>query len=218
MKTKDKVTFFHSISFKITLVVVLASMVCITANVTNAGNKAEEAVRGLNHEYLLSVAENSAQTLSGIPDRQMTEDTRAGIISGVKMEGIESSYTYLLDENGKILYHPMTDSIGQTVSNPPINDIVEKLKSSAVPEKGVIEYDLDGVKKTAAYAVTSQKMIVVTTIDESDIVDPVNHMVSSMVLVSIISTIVCIVYNLTQLLTHQTDFPGHFSCFIFSLT
>ncbi len=52
MKTKDKVTFFHSISFKITLVVVLASMVCITANVTNAGNKAEEAVRGLNHEYL----------------------------------------------------------------------------------------------------------------------------------------------------------------------
>lgn len=193
MKTKDKVTFFHSISFKITLVVVLASMVCITANVTNAGNKAEEAVRGLNHEYLLSVAENSAQTLNGIPDRQMTEDTRAGIISGVKMEGIESSYTYLLDENGKILYHPMTDSIGQTISNPPINNIVEKLKSGAVPEKGVIEYDLDGVKKTAAYAVTSQKMIVVTTIDESDIVDPVDQMVSSMVIVSIVSTIICMI-------------------------
>lgn len=193
MKTKDKVTFFHSISFKITILVVLASMVSITANVTNAGNKAEEAVRGLNHEYLLSVVENSAQTLSGIPDRQMTEDTRAGIISGVKMEGIESSYTYLLDENGKILYHPMTDSIGQTISNPPINNIVEKLKSGAVPEKGVIEYDLDGVKKTAAYAVTSQKMIVVTTIDEADIVDPVDHMVSSMVIVSIASTIICMI-------------------------
>lgn len=194
VETKNKVSFFHSISLKITLVVVLSSMISVTANVTNAGNKAEEAVRGLNHEYLLSVAENCAQTLSGIPERQMTEDTRSGIVSNVKMEGIESSYTYLLDENGRILYHPMTDSIGQTVANPPINEIVDKLKSNAVAEKGVIEYDVEGVKKTAAYAVTSQKMIVVTTIDEADIVDPVDRMVSSMIIVSLVSTVLCVIF------------------------
>lgn len=194
MEMKNKISFFHSISLKITLVVVLSSMISVMANVTNAGNKAEEAVRGLNHEYLLSVAENCAQTLSGIPERQMTEDTRSEIVSNVKMEGIESSYTYLLDENGRILYHPMTDSIGQTVANPPVNEIVDKLKSNAVAEKGVIEYDVEGVKKTAAYAATSQKMIVVTTIDETDIVDPVDRMVSSMIIVSLVSTVLCVIF------------------------
>lgn len=168
-------------------------MISVTVNVANAGNKAEDAVRGLNHEYLLSVSENTAQTLSGIPERQMTEDTRTSIVSNVKMEGIQSSYSYLLDENGKILYHPATDSIGQMISNPPINDIVEKLKSSSVPEKGVIEYELEGIKKTAAYAVTNQKMIVVTTIDETDIVDPVDNMTASMIRVSLVSTIICMI-------------------------
>ncbi len=193
MKIKDRVTFFHSMSLKITLVVILASMISVTVNVANAGNKAEDAVRGLNHEYLLSVSENTAQTLSGIPERQMTEDTRTAIVSNVKMEGIESSYSYLLDENGKILYHPVTDSIGQMISNPPINEVVEKIKSNAVPEKGVIEYELEGVKKTAAYAVTNQKMVVVTTIDETDIVDPVDNMTASMVRVSIVTTFLCMI-------------------------
>ena len=67
-EAKDKVHFFHSISFKVTLVVVIASMICILANVINAERGAEKAIRALNDEYLLSVASNSAETISNIPE------------------------------------------------------------------------------------------------------------------------------------------------------
>ena len=39
---KDRVNFFHSITFKIMLVVILSSMLCILANVVNAEYSAEK--------------------------------------------------------------------------------------------------------------------------------------------------------------------------------
>lgn len=193
MENRDKVAFFHSISFKVTLVVVLASMICITANVINAEKSADRAIRNLNDEYLLSVAANTAQTISGIPDEQLTDETCAGIVSTVKMEGVDSSYSYLLDADGKIIYHPMAEKAGQMVEVASMKETVTKLQSGAAPETGIIEYEQDGIKKSAAYAVTAQNMVVMTSIDEADIVDPVNQMVSSMIFVSIISTVVCMV-------------------------
>lgn len=193
METRDRVAFFHSISFKITLVVVLASMVCITANVIFAERSADEAVRNLNDEYLLSVAANTAQTISGIPDEQLTDETCAGIVGSVKMEGVDSSYSCLLDADGKVLYHPSAEKIGQTVEAASMKDVVSKLQSGTASQTGVIDYEQDGTSKSAAYAVTSQNMIVMTSIDEADIVDPVNRMVSSMIIVSLITTLICLI-------------------------
>ncbi|MDE7312073.1 MAG: methyl-accepting chemotaxis protein [Eubacterium sp.] len=192
-EAKDKVHFFHSISFKVTLVVVIASMICILANVINAERGAEKAIRALNDEYLLSVASNSAETISNIPEGQFSYEACAGMISSVKMEGIESSYSYLMDADGTMVYHPTASKIGQQPEVGEVRDMVEKLKSGAAPDTGILVYERDGVKKSAAYAKTRQDMIVVTTIDETDIVDPVNKMVSSMLLVSLASTVVCMI-------------------------
>lgn len=193
METRDKVTFFHSISFKVTLVVVLASMICITANVIFAEKRADEAIRNLNDEYLLSVAVNTAQTISTIPDQNLTHEACTGIVSSVKMEGVESSYSFLLDADGSMIYHPSPEKIGQTVEIASMKDVIAKLQSGAAPKTGVIDYEEDGTAKSVAYAVTSQNMIVMTSIDETDIVEPVNHMVSSMMLVSLVSTLICMV-------------------------
>lgn len=191
-KGQDKVPFFHSISFQVTLVVVLASMVCILANVINAKVSAEKAIHNLKDEYLLSVAANAAQTMSGIPGGQLNEDTYEGIVGTVRMEGMDSSYSYLLDMDGVVLYHPTADKIGKPIENEPTLELVSKIKSGAAPETGVIEYIWNGAGKSGAYAVTSQKMIVMVTVDEADVAAPVNKMVASMIAVSLISIILCI--------------------------
>lgn len=190
---KDRVNFFHSITFKIMLVVILSSMLCILANVVNAEYSAEKAIRGLNDEYLLSVASNLSESISSIPRGQMTNETYTEMVSSVKMEGIESSYSYLLDVNGKMLYHPSTEKIGQQSEVQEVRDVVEQIKAGTAQDRGILSYVREGVKKSAAYAKTDQGMIVVTTIDETDIVDPVKKMVASMMMISLVSFAVCVI-------------------------
>lgn len=202
METRDRVTFLHSISFKVTLVVILASMLCISANVINAEKSAEKAIRDLNGEYLLSIAVNAAQTISSIPEDQLTDETCAEIIRSVKMEGHESSYSYLMDADGLIIYHPSAEKIGQPSETPAIREIVDQLKNGSVPDTGLLTYAWNGAEKSAAYAATSQKMVVLATVEEKDILDPVNRMVSSMILVSLVTTLICMIaaYLISRLL------------------
>lgn len=193
METKDKVTFFHSISFKVTLVVVLASLFCIMVNVINAEQKAEQAIRNIDDEYLLSIAGNAAYTINGIPEDQLTPETYTGILKTVKMEGMDSSYSYMIDMDGTILYHPKEEKIGQTTEVTEIKETAQKLQSGAASENGVIDYTYNGAKKCAAYAMTSKNMIVVVTIEETDVTKPVKEMTSSMFMVSIVSILVCMI-------------------------
>lgn len=193
METKDKVTFFHSISFKVTLVVVLASLFCIMVNVINAEQKAEQAIRNIDDEYLLSIAGNAAYTINGIPEDQLTPETYTGILKTVKMEGMDSSYSYMIDMDGTILYHPKEEKIGQTTEVTEIKETAQKLQSGAASENGVIDYTYNGAKKCAAYAMTSKNMIVVVTIEETDVTKPVKEMTSSMFVVSIVSILVCMI-------------------------
>lgn len=144
---KDRVNFFHSITFKIMLVVILSSMLCILANVVNAEYSAEKAIRGLNDEYLLSVASNLSESISSIPRGQMTNETYTEMVSSVKMEGIESSYSYLLDVNGKMLYHPNTEKIGQQSEVQEVRDVVGQIKAGTAQDRGILSYVREGVKK-----------------------------------------------------------------------
>lgn len=189
----DKVAFIHSISFKITLVVVLASMLSILANVISANMKSKEAILNIGNEYALSTADNLAQAISSLPEEQLTGETYAGILRSAKMRGMDSSYSYLLDAGGILLYHPSEDKIGSPVESKPVQEAVAKLQSGSISESGLLEYEYEGEGKYAAYAATSQKLVVVVTVDKADLMQPVNEMRSFMVFMSVVSILVCIV-------------------------
>lgn len=193
METKDKVSFFHSISFKVTVVVVLASVFSILANVINAGNRAQKALQDVDHDYILSMAANTAQTINGIPDEQFTEETYTAIMQSVKMENAESSYACLIDTDGSLLYHPAKEKIGKPSDIEQVKQIVEKMQAGSLQGDGVLAYKYNGKGRYSAYAVTVQKMLVVVTVDEAEMMKPIKQMVSSMVLISVLSTVICMV-------------------------
>lgn len=196
MEKQEKVTFIHSIAFKVTLLVVLASMFCICVNVINAERKADKAVGNISNNYVLSMAITSAQTIDGIPQEQINAETYAHLLSAVKMEGVDSSYAYLVDADGMLLYHPAADKIGKPIENEQIMNVVSKLQSGGSVEDGIVEYKIDGSDKCEGYAVTGAKQVVVVTVDKDEIMEPVDSMVSSMLTLSLVSTIICIIISL----------------------
>ena len=84
------------------------------------------------------------------------------------MEGIDSSYAYLVDTDGTMLYHPTAEKIGQPVENAVVLGVVAELAKGQVPVNETVTYDFKGVTKYAAYAITANRQIVVVTAAESD--------------------------------------------------
>ena len=108
----------------------------------------------------------------------------AGFLSALKehfqnvgVEGISSSYAYIVSSDGTMLYHPTAEKIGKSVENAVIKGVVSELKNGQKPENKVVTYDFNGVNKYAAYNISKdQSKIVVISADESEVLQPVNNM------------------------------------------
>lgn len=192
MENTEKVNFIHSISFKILVLVVCIVAYSLVGSVMSANSTTTEIVEKTNENYILSLAEQGAQTISNIPPEMVNSGEYNKVMQGIEMKGIESVYAYLVDAEGIMLYHPTAEKIGQPVENAVIKDVVAKVKSGKKLENAVVEYDYKGAIKYAGYAITGNNLIVVVTADKSEIVAPINDMVKSMGIVAVATLLECL--------------------------
>ena len=192
MEKQKKVSFLHSISAKIVLLVIVVTLISTVANMTNTSNRTKQVLKEVNENYIMSMAESAAATISNIPSQIASNDEYAKVLADVKMEGIDSAYAYLVDADGTMIYHPTADKIGKPVENTVVKDVVAKLQAGQRPENAVVTYDFNGSVKYAAYVVSTDDRIVVVTADQGEILEPVNHLVRSLGVVALVVVIVCI--------------------------
>ena len=92
------------------------------------------------------------------------------LIGNIKLDGAESSYAYMVDPDGIMLWHPTTEKIGQPVENAAVKGIVADLQAGKTVEPGYVIYDYKGAKKLAGFDFTNTGNIVLVTADYDDIV------------------------------------------------
>lgn len=207
METKQKVSFIHSITAKIMLMVVVVVALSLTACIVIADTKASTTVGNVNENYIMSLTESVANTLDKIPAEVDFSTQCAAVMQDMSMEGISSAYGYLVDSDGTMLYHPTADKIGKSVENEVVKGVVSQLQSGNVPKNAVVTYDFKGTTKYAAYALTSDHKIVVMSADKDEIMEPVSNMVNLMAATMVISLIVCcfVALILTKMITKPID-------------
>lgn len=187
MRERRHVSFFHSISWKVTLLVIGVVLFSVVICLASGGSQAKKVVETANENYILGMAETAAGIIENC-----SEEEYALYLSNLGMEGIASSYAYLVSPDATMLYHPTAEKIGKPVENTVVLGLVERLKAGEVPEAEVVLYEYKGAWKYAAYALTSQHMIVVVTADRAEITKPVTDMVKKTGAVSVISLVLCI--------------------------
>lgn len=193
MGKPEKVTFIHSISAKMMLLVIAVVVLAIFGCLTNAGTKSKKVIESVNENYIMSIAETSAQLIENMETGQESLEKYADALEHVQMEGIESSYAYLVAQDGTMLYHPSADKIGQPVENEVVLGVVAQIQAGSVPADEVVMYEFKGADKYAAYALTSSNQIVVVTADAAEIISPISQMVREMVITSLSSLLMCMV-------------------------
>ncbi|MFR8428607.1 MAG: hypothetical protein ACLVCH_14760 [Roseburia inulinivorans] len=147
MEAKEKVSFIHSITAKIMLMVVVMVALSLMACISIANVRASATVNNVNENFILSLTESAAKTLDKIPAEVDFSTQCAAVMQDMRMEGVSSAYGYLVDSDGTMLYHPTADKIGKSVENEVVKGVVSQLQSGNIPQDAVVTYNFNGTVK-----------------------------------------------------------------------
>lgn len=121
----------------------------------------------------------------------------SNMLKDVGLKGIESSYVYVLDPKGTMLYHPTAEKIGQPVENAVVKGLVADIKAGKPIKNQVVEYEFNGEIKYAAVYVNSDKdFIMVVSTDEQELFQPISKLTNIGIIALIISIIICFIIGL----------------------
>ena len=180
-RKKSSVSFWHSMktSFMLVVVAVAAAVVVMYTLMIMPGIRSN--IRQIYSNYLLdltlSYGSELDETLTRI-DNKMLEHvhTMQGIVEKAQLEGIDSSYGYIVSTDGTMLYHPTAEKIGQPVENETVKKIVAEVEAGKTPEPEVVSYMFDGTQKYAACYVSENGFIFVMTADDTDLLKAANKL------------------------------------------
>lgn len=208
-KNSNKVGFFNSLKFKIMILAEVFLVIAVVGCIVIAIPASSKLIREQARSSMLSLTKATARMLEyeiSSTGGEMPVEMLSGILSDAKLEGVDSSYSYLVARDSTMLYHPTPDKIGQPVENDAVKQILTQLDKGVVPEPDVITYNFKGVMKYAAFKVLDNQCILVMTADENDILRGVTQIrllmiVSGAVLVAagIILSLVVVGYMLKAL-------------------
>lgn len=112
-------------------------------------------------------------------------------IENIKIGDIESSYAYLIDETGNIIYHPDRKKIGQKIDISEIKVVVDKAMKGSNVDIGSVKYKLNGNKVTSSYGlVPKTNWTMVIDANSSEIRKPVITMVKQISLIALAIVII----------------------------
>lgn len=171
-KDSSKVCFFHSLKFKIMILAEVFLVIAVVGCIIIAVPTSSRLIREQARSSMLSLTKSSARTLEyeiSNADGELPVEMLSGILADARLEGVDSSYSYLVARDSTMLYHPTPDKIGQPVENDAVKQILAELDKGTVPEPDVITYTFKGVLKYAAFKVLDNQCILVMTSDENDI-------------------------------------------------
>ncbi len=118
-------------------------------------------------------------------------DSLAKHMKEMKVNDTKSSYAYLVDETGNMIYHPTADKIGKPVENEQIKGVVEKIKKGKKVEPDVVQYIFDGKEKLASYVVIpGTNWTLVLTGDVDEMLLPIRKMTIFIIFIGIATLII----------------------------
>lgn len=119
-------------------------------------------------------------------------------LSDAKVANAPSSYAYLVDETGNILFHPIETKIGTAVENAQIKAVVEQIKAGKKVADGNVQYTYKGAEKKSAYTVlTVTNWTLVLTGDLGEIMKPVDNMTNYIILLGIGSLLLTLLVGIS---------------------
>ncbi len=181
-KKSMKISSMHSILVQICTVNFFSVLIAGIFMMWMYSSNAEKEITTMAQNYINDLAisygstlDNEIEKADGDATYVMKADNLYSKLNGVGIEGVDSSYVYVVDASGQMLFHPDDSKIGHAVENAVVKQCIEDLKAGKEVENGVVQYEFKGAWKYAGiYVSTYEEFILVVSSDEADILAPIS--------------------------------------------
>lgn len=165
---KRRGTFAAKIIVMVILAVIVSNVICMVFILESSKKQITDSVKHTMVDVVNTTSKIMENEISNSGVDDLDYDGYANNLSDVKLEGMDSAYMYVVQNDGTMLYHPTKEKVGQPVENAVIKGVVQQLQDGKKPGTTVVEYDFNGTTKYSAYTILNNENILVLTADESE--------------------------------------------------
>ena len=170
--TNSRVHCYGYIIAKIIVMVILAvivsNVICMVFILESSKKQITDSVKHTMVDVVNTTSKIMENEISNSGVDDLDYDGYANNLLDVKLEGMDSAYMYVVQNDGTMLYHPTKEKVGQPVENAVIKGVVQQLQDGKKLGTTVVEYDFNGTTKYSAYTILNNENILVLTADESE--------------------------------------------------
>lgn len=167
-----KMKFYQSIKFRLMMMTLCVCVFMGGLISFYSIHQSRLSYKRLAWNYMVDIALAYGRQVENLLDQGGSLDSGVleHILMNANLEGVESSYTYIVDSEGNMLYHPNKDKIGKGVENVIVKSYIQDLKSGIKHDTYVVEYDYNGsIKYAACYTDENGRFILVVSADDDDV-------------------------------------------------
>ena len=175
MGTKKGSTIRRKITIMLAVTAVsLIATVLVVSSIVNEKNITELCESYL-YDTCISASDTLYESFYGDTERNDLSVRLQYILNNVGIDTMDSSTCYLIDTEGKYLYHRDSDLIGtQVQDNPVVQDVLDRYQNDGmITTADVRKSEVDGKPVYIAFMCTVNDWIVVVQADESDVLAPI---------------------------------------------
>lgn len=165
---KKRGTFATKIIAMVILAIVISNVICMVFILESSKKQITDSVKHTMVDVVNTTSKIMENEISNSGVDDLDYDGYANNLLDVKLEGMDSAYMYVVQNDGTMLYHPTKEKVGQPVENAVIKGVVQQLQDGKKPGTTVVEYDFNGTTKYSAYTILNNENILVLTADESE--------------------------------------------------
>ena len=194
-KTKKRGTFAAKIIVMVILAVIVSNVICMVFILDSSKKQVTDSVKHTMVDVVNTTSKIMENEISNSGVDDLDYDGYANNLSGVKLEGMDSAYMYVVKNDGTMLYHPTKEKVGQSVENAVIKGVVQQLQDGKKPETAVVEYVFNGTTKYSAYTILNNENILVLTADESEALAGITTVTGVAIGISAIVVLIAIIIS-----------------------
>lgn len=194
----QKSSLFHSIKGRISILLI-GCIICVVAILLSVIlPTVKNNIKNLTKNYLYDITVSAGERIElAASDKDVAAvldaESLKRLVGSIGLEGIESSYAYVVGADGIMLYHPTESKIGQPVENAVVSGVVKDIQAgSRSIEPQVVDYEFKGVIKYAAYYVNEgADFILVISADEDEVMQPITRIMQISLIIAVLIVIIC---------------------------
>ena len=194
-KTKKRGTFAAKIIVMVILAVIVSNVICMVFILESSKKQITDSVKHTMVDVVNTTSKIMENEISNSGVDDLDYDGYANNLSDVKLEGMDSAYMYVVQNDGTMLYHPTKEKVGQPVENAVIKGVVKQLQDGKKPGTTVVEYDFNGTTKYSAYTILNNENILVLTADESEALAGITTVTGVAIGISAIVVLIAIIIS-----------------------